>query len=462
MKINLYDTIAAISTPAGEGGISVLRLSGENAFPFTEKVFRRDSSGRKKIDLLKTATHTIHFGYIFDNSENNDLIDEVLISVFKSPNSYTGENVIEISSHGGFYIAQKILSVLINAGARNAEPGEFTKRAFLNGRIDLSQAEAVADLIKAKTDSAHSSSIKQLEGALSEFSYRTRQEIINITSLVELELDFAEEGLEFVKADDIKAMILDLKHKLTRITESYIAGKVIRDGVNLVIAGKPNSGKSSLFNYLLNKNRAIVSPVAGTTRDYIEENIIINGVLFNLIDTAGLRSSEDEIESEGIRRSFGKIDEADMILYLTDSAEDEKSVDEDISYFESNFDKDKSVLLFSKCDLKRIISDKGTVISLLNDDTLDNLKRIMSDKVKSSFIPFSKDEIVLTNLRHKFCLENVIRSLDDALKSVENKMSGEFISVDLRNALNHLGEITGEVTNDTILNNIFMNFCIGK
>lgn len=462
MKINLYDTIAAISTPAGEGGISVLRLSGENAFSFAEKVFRRDSSGRKKIDLLKTAAHTIHFGYIFDNSENNVLIDEVLISVFKSPNSYTGENVIEISSHGGFYIAQKILSVLINAGARNAEPGEFTKRAFLNGRIDLSQAEAVADLIKAKTDSAHSSSIKQLEGALSEFAHRTRQEIINITSLVELELDFAEEGLEFVKADDIKAMILDLKHKLIRITESYIAGKVIRDGVNLVIAGKPNSGKSSLFNYLLNKNRAIVSPVAGTTRDYIEENIIINGVLFNLIDTAGLRSSEDEIESEGIRRSFGKIDEADMILYLTDSAEDERSVNEDISYFESNFDKDKSVLVFSKCDLKKIISDKGTGISLLNEDTLDNLKRIMSDKVKSSFIPFSKDEIVLTNLRHKFCLENVIRSLDDALKSLEDKMSGEFISVDLRNALNHLGEITGEVTNDTILNNIFMNFCIGK
>ncbi len=462
MKNNLYDTIAAISTPAGEGGISVLRLSGENAFSVTEKVFRKDISGIKKIDLQKTATHTIHFGYIFDNEGNKDLIDEVLISVFKGPNSYTGENTVEISSHGGFYIAQKILSVLINAGARHAEPGEFTKRAFLNGRIDLSQAEAVADLIKAKTESAHSSSIKQLEGALSEFAQKTRQEIINITSLVELELDFAEEGLEFVKEDDIKAMITGLNSKLKRITDSYIAGKVIRDGVNLVIAGKPNSGKSSLFNYLLNKNRAIVSSVAGTTRDYIEENIIINGVLFNLTDTAGLRSSDDEIESEGIRRSFGKINEADMILYLTDSSEDEKSVKDDITYFENNFEKERSVLVFSKCDLKKVSSDKGTGVSLLNEETLENLKAIMSDKVKSSFIPFSKDELVLTNIRHKFCLENVIRSLDDALKSVENKMSGEFISVDLRNALNYLGEITGEVTNDTILNNIFMNFCIGK
>lgn len=462
MKNNLYDTIAAISTPAGEGGISVLRLSGENAFSVTEKIFCKDISGIKKIDLQKTATHTIHFGYIFDNEGNKDLIDEVLISVFKGPNSYTGENTVEISSHGGFYIAQKILSVLINAGARHAEPGEFTKRAFLNGRIDLSQAEAVADLIKAKTESAHSSSIKQLEGALSEFAQKTRQEIINITSLVELELDFAEEGLEFVKEDDIKAMITGLNSKLKRITDSYIAGKVIRDGVNLVIAGKPNSGKSSLFNYLLNKNRAIVSSVAGTTRDYIEENIIINGVLFNLTDTAGLRSSDDEIESEGIRRSFGKINEADMILYLTDSSEDEKSVKDDITYFENNFEKERSVLVFSKCDLKKVSSDKGTGVSLLNEETLENLKAIMSDKVKSSFIPFSKDELVLTNIRHKFCLENVIRSLDDALKSVENKMSGEFISVDLRNALNYLGEITGEVTNDTILNNIFMNFCIGK
>ena len=462
MKNNLYDTIAAISTPAGEGGISVLRLSGENAFSLTEKVFSKDNSGIKKIDFQKKASHTIHFGYIFDNADITELIDEVLISVFKGPNSYTGENVVEISSHGGFYIAQKILSVLINTGARHAEPGEFTKRAFLNGRIDLSQAEAVADLIKAKTDSAHSSSIKQLEGALSEFAQKTRQEIINITSLVELELDFAEEGLEFVKADDIKSLITNLNSKLRRITESYIAGKVIRDGVNLVIAGKPNSGKSSLFNYLLNKNRAIVSSVAGTTRDYIEENIIINGVLFNLTDTAGLRSSDDEIESEGIRRSFSKIDEADMILYLTDSSEDEKFIEDDIANFENNFEKERSVLVFSKCYLKKVSSDKGTGVSLLNEETLENLKRLMSDKVKSAFIPFSKDEIVLTNIRHKFCLENVSRSLENAMTSVENKMSGEFISVDLRNALNHLGEITGEVTNDTILNNIFMNFCIGK
>jgi tRNA modification GTPase len=329
--------------------------------------------------------------------------------------------------------------------------------------MDLSQAEAVADLIRSKTDSAHSSSIKQLEGSLSEFVYKTRQDIINIVSLVELELDFAEEGLEFVKKEEILNMINKLNERLRNIIASYITGKVIREGVNLVIAGKPNSGKSSLFNYFLKTNRAIVSSIAGTTRDYIEESIIINGVLFNLIDTAGLRISQDEIESEGIMRSHKKIKEADLIIYLIDSSDTEDEIKKEAEHFNKEYKKENTILAFSKSDLSNSGStDRGIRISLVKDESIETLKKEMISKVSSGKISKSSEDIILTNLRHKICLENVVNSLDEASNTIKDGMSGEFISVDLRNALSHLGEITGEVTNDDILNNVFRNFCIGK
>lgn len=458
--MNLTDTIAAIATPIGEGGISVIRISGNNSFELIEKIFFKDNERREGFDISKERSHTIHFGYVFGNDE---LIDEVLLSIFKDPHSYTGEDVIEISSHGGTLISRKILSTLLNEGARLAEPGEFTKRAFLNGKIDLSQAEAVADLISSKTDSAHASSIKQLEGSLSEFVQKTRQDIINIVSLVELELDFAEEGLEFVKKEEIKSKITGLAKYIQKIIDSYITGKVIREGVNLVISGRPNSGKSSLFNYLLKTNRAIVSEIAGTTRDYIEESIIINGVLFNLIDTAGLRSSSDIIESEGIERSRMKINEADMILYLIDSSSSADDIRQDMNYFKNYLNEEKSIQVFTKKDLsKNKISEGDISISLLDDDSIEDLKKKMTDKINSGKIQSGTDDIVLTNLRHKVCLENVVSSLMNAVRTIDDGMTGEFISVDLRNALKHLGEITGEVTNDDILNNIFRNFCIGK
>lgn len=456
----LSDTIAAISTPLGEGGISVIRISGDNAFSIIEKVFSKDKNNLKSFYISKELSHTIHFGFIF---ENDKLTDEVLISIFKGPNSYTGEDVIEISSHGGVYISQKILSLILYNGAVHAEPGEFTKRAFLNGKIDLAQAEAVADLIRSKTESAHSSSIKQLEGSLSEFVNMTRQDIINIVSLVELELDFAEEGLEFIKKEEIKNKIDELNNKLKNIISSYITGKVIREGVNLVIAGKPNSGKSSLFNYLLKTNRAIVSSIAGTTRDYIEENLIINGVLFNLIDTAGLRHSSDIIESEGIKRSHGKMKEADLILYLIDSSQENEEVKKDIKDFDDSVNKEKAILVYSKSDLSKTeVHDSGISISLLNDVTIEKLKNNMTALIHSKELNLSSADIILTNLRHRICLENVVISLNNAVTTIDEGMSGEFISVDLRNSLKHLGEITGEVTNDEILNNIFRNFCIGK
>lgn len=457
---SLNDTIAAIATSPGEGGISVIRISGNEAFEVVKSLISKDKSGLSKINPADEKSHTIHFGYIL---EINSVIDEVLVSIFKAPHSYTGEDVIEISTHGGFFIPQKILSLLLKSGIRHAGPGEFTKRAFLNGKMDLSQAEAVADLIKSKTDSAHLSSIRQLEGSLTDLVNTAKSDIINIISLVELELDFAEEGLELIKKEEIKNKIVILKEKLITIIDSYIKGKVIREGVNLVIAGKPNSGKSSLFNYLLKTNRAIVSEIAGTTRDYIAESLILNGVLFNLTDTAGLRSSEDIVESEGIKRSYKRIEEADLILYLIDSTEKEENIIIDIENFNKNFEPEKSIIVFSKSDLnEKIKYSVGIKISLLKDNTIEYLKNEMTEKVFSGKIKLLSGEITITNLRHKICLENVVASLTEAAESIDRKMSGEFVSVDLRNALKYLSEITGEVTNDEILNNIFGNFCIGK
>lgn len=462
--MNLYDTIAAISTPIGEGGISVIRISGSEAFSITEKLFFKDIDRQQKIDISKLSSHTIHFGYVFDKS---NLLDEVLISIFKKPNSYTGEDIIEISSHGGVLISQKILSAILNNNARYAEPGEFTKRAFLNKKIDLSQAEAVADLIKSKTDTAHKSSLKQLEGSLSEFVYKIRQEILDLTSLIELELDFAEEDIEFVKKNELKIKIEEIISSLSNIISTYISGKIIRDGVNLVIAGKPNSGKSSLFNQLLKSNRAIVSHISGTTRDYLEENLIINGILFNLIDTAGLRATTDILESEGIKRSHEKIEDADLILYLIDSSDDIEKISENIEYFKINFQKNKSLAVLSKFDIANkeageIVRDEIIAISIYDEKSIDILKNKMISKSVNIDSERVNENLILTNLRHKICLDNVVSSLKESIKTIDSKMSGEFISVDLRNSLKFLGEITGEVTNEDILNNIFQKFCIGK
>jgi tRNA modification GTPase len=457
--MNLSDTITAISTPIGEGGISVIRLSGSKSFEIIENIFFNDNGRKKKINISETPSHTIHFGYLFDEL---NLVDEVLISIFKKPNSYTGEDTIEISSHGGVLVSQKILALTLKTGARHAEPGEFTKRAFLNKRLDLSQAEAVADLIKAKTDSAHKSSLKQLEGSLSSYISSVRQEIIDATSLIELELDFSEEDLEFVSKDEFKKKINLLIEKLKDIISSYISGKIIRDGINLVITGRTNSGKSSLFNELLKSDRAIVSEISGTTRDYLQENIIINGILFNLIDTAGIRESQNLIETEGIKRSFQKIEEADFILYLIDSTETENYIKNEIEFFKNKFNPKKSLLIFTKNDIKDLKEKNEITVSIFNDASLYKLKQKITNKIKENSVQKSSSEIILTNLRHKICLENVVGSLRQVVESIDKKMSGEFISIDLRNALNYLGEITGEITNEEILNNIFSKFCVGK
>ncbi len=458
--INLNDTICAISTPIGEGGISVIRISGPDSFNITQKIFSKSKDKSKILNIADTNSHTIHFGYLFDE---DNLVDEVLVSIFKSPNSFTGEDIIEISAHGGVFVTRKILSLIIKKGARHAEPGEFSKRAFLNGKIDLSQAEAVADLIKSKTDEAHKSSMEQLEGSLSAFVKQIREELTGITALVELELDFAEEDLEFAHKDDIKNKALLILKDLNEIVNTYIKGKVIRDGINVVIAGKTNSGKSSLFNSLLKTERAIVSEISGTTRDYLEENLIIEGYLFNLTDTAGLRSTADIIENEGIKRSFHKINEADLVVYLVDSSENKSEIDSSIEFFNQQIKHSNKLLVFTKKDLAaNNIPDFVTAISIHDKESLSHLKTEMVRKVKEKETNFKSGKIMITNIRHKICIEKTIESLNNVIISIDRNMSGEFLSIDLRNALNHLGEITGSVTNDDILTYVFSKFCIGK
>ena len=458
--INLFDTICAISTPIGEGGISVIRISGPDSFNITQKIFSKSKDKSKNLNIGDTNSHTIHFGFLFDDEI---LVDEVLVSIFKSPNSYTGEDIIEISAHGGVFVTRKILSLIIKQGARHAEPGEFSKRAFLNGKIDLSQAEAISDLIKSKTDEAHKSSLEQLEGSLSAFVKQIREELISVTALVELELDFAEEDLEFAHKDDIKIKALQIIKDLNEIVNSYIKGKVIREGINVVIAGKPNSGKSSLFNSLLKTERAIVSEISGTTRDYLEENLIIEGILFNLTDTAGLRSTADIIEHEGIKRSFSKIHEADLVVYLVDSSNSKSEIEHSVDFFNEQIKSINKLLVFTKKDLAVIdIPDTVIAVSITDRDSLSKLKNEMVRKVKEKESNFKSGKIVITNIRHKICLEKTIESLNNVITSIDKNMSGEFLSIDLRNALNHLGEITGMVTNDDILTYVFSKFCIGK
>ncbi|MBI5215480.1 MAG: tRNA uridine-5-carboxymethylaminomethyl(34) synthesis GTPase MnmE [Ignavibacteriae bacterium] len=457
------DTIAAIITPIGEGGISVIRLSGTDSFKIAEKFFRG------KINLSNAQSHTVHFGNFVD--ENDDVLDEVLVTVFISPNSYTGENVAEISCHGSFFVTNKILETILKAGARFAEPGEFTKRAFLNGKMDLTQAEAVADLIHSRAEISHKSSLKQLKGGTSNKIHLLRDKLLDICSLIELELDFSEEDIQFldraVTIETIKRTIIEMEE----LINSYEQGKIIRDGVKVVICGEPNVGKSSLLNALLEEERAIVTHISGTTRDTIEESFKLNGIVFRIVDTAGLRETEDVVEKEGILRSEKEIQDADIILFVRD-----------ISNEDSDFPLEKiSILLAREEQTKKIIVINNKIDLLkknthTNDSNSDNTvfvsakTRIGLNELKESLVKLStkntlhlqENKLIITNVRHR----NLIRSANEYLKkgldSIMKNMSGDFVAVDLRIALGLLGEITGEVTTEDILNNIFSKFCIGK
>jgi tRNA modification GTPase len=446
------DTIVALATPAGVGAISVIRISGPSSISSVDSIFK----GKKKLNGVDS--HSIHYGTI---GYDQEIIDDVLISVFKKPNSYTGEDSVEISTHGSPLITQKIIELLIKIDrVRIAEPGEFTKRAFLNNRIDLSQAEAVLDIINARTDASLRGSRNQLDGLLSAKVNELRDMLVNTSSFIELELDFAEEDIELIDNSELLNRINKIVNEIDGLISTYSFGRVLRDGVNLAIVGQPNVGKSSLLNYILKESRAIVSEIPGTTRDIIREDVTIDGIPFRMYDTAGIRTSDDEIEKEGVIRSRNAVKNSDLILFMGDV---NLLFPQELYNELLGLNKSEHIIkVLNKIDLmKDVESDADVLISAKTGEGINTLFESMKNRVfKNS--DYSEQSAIVSNLRHYNCLKKAKESLINAKKSATEKMSGEFISVDLRTAENSLAEIIGVVTTDDILNNIFSKFCIGK
>lgn len=448
------DTIIALSTPPGSGAIGVIRLSGPEAISLTNSVF----SGK---DLAKQATHTLHFGLIKDGEV---VVDEVVVSLFVGPKSYTKEHVVEISCHGSNYIIQQIISLLIRKGARAAKPGEFTLRAFLNGAFDLSQAEAVADLIASDSKASHEVAMQQMRGGFSNELKDLREQLIHFASMIELELDFAEEDVEFANRDQLRELVNRINKVLQRLIHSFEVGNVIKNGVPVVIAGKPNVGKSTLLNALLNEERAIVSDIAGTTRDTIEDEININGVVFRFIDTAGIRETADVIEAKGVERSLEKMKQAKLIIYMVDAQEEQAAVLkqlQDLAQQQTPY-----LFIVNKAELltaaqKDFYLENGALlISAKTKQGMDVLENALLEKVNLSHINTS--ETLVTNIRHVEALKQTQNSLNRVLENIHNPVTSDFLAMDIKQALHYLGEITGTVTTDDLLENIFTKFCIGK
>jgi len=462
------DSIVALATPSGAGAISIIRVSGPDAIEIGASVFK----SIKNKDLKLQKTHTLHLGHIIDDGKT---LDEVLISIFKGPNSYTGENTIEISCHGSTYIQQQIIQLLLRKGCRMADAGEFTLRAFLNGKLDLSQAEAVADLISSDNEASHQIAMQQMRGGFSNEIAKLREELLNFASLIELELDFAEEDVEFADRTQFHELLNRIEFVLKRLIDSFAVGNVIKNGIPVAIVGEPNVGKSTLLNALLNEERAIVSDIAGTTRDTIEDELVIGGIGFRFIDTAGIRETKDVVESIGIQKTFEKIEQAQVVLYLFESLKFKVSGSEYITEIEkvkNKYPLKPLVIVINKSDL---ISSEETESLLVQLETL-NLKQILIsakqktgiDELKNTLLSFvntgalRNNETIVTNTRH---YDSLLKALDEIQKvkfGLESNLSSDLMALDIKEALYHFGLITGQVTNDELLGNIFANFCIGK
>lgn len=448
------DTIVALSTPQGSGAIGVIRLSGPDAIAIANLAF----AGK---DLEKQPSHTLHFGLIKDGET---IVDEVVAGLFVAPKSYTKEHVVEISCHGSQYIIQEIIRLLIKLGARAAKPGEFTLRAFLNGAFDLSQAEAVADLIASNSQASHDVAMQQMRGGFANELKQLRDELIHFASMIELELDFAEEDVEFANRDQLKQLILKINAVLNKLIASFELGNVLKNGVPVVIAGKPNVGKSTLLNALLNEERAIVSDIAGTTRDTIEDEMNIGGVAFRFIDTAGIRETADIIEAKGVERTLEKMKQARLIIYMVDGNESIEDIEAQIKGLESQ--EVPFVVLVNKVDTlseltKQVLSRFHVhYISAKQNVGIDSLKDILLDTVK--FKNLDTNETLVTNIRHVEALKRTEAALSKVLENLSTQVTSDFIAMDIKQSLHYLGEITGEVTTDDLLENIFTKFCIGK
>lgn len=462
------DTIVALATPSGAGAIAIIRVSGKEALTISQSIFE-SVSGK---DILKQKSHTIHLGHIVDGPK---IYDQVLVSLFKGPNSYTGENVVEISCHGSTYIQQQIIQLLLRKGCKMAEPGEFTLRAFINGKLDLSQAEAVADLISSENEASHQIAMQQMRGGFSNEISKLREELLNFASLIELELDFAEEDVEFADRTQFNDLLNRIEFVLKRLIDSFAVGNVIKNGIPVAIVGEPNVGKSTLLNALLNEERAIVSEIAGTTRDTIEDELVINGIGFRFIDTAGIRETKDIVESIGIKKTFEKIEQAQVILYLFDSLKFKVQSSEYISEIEkvkNKFPLKPLIVVINKVDL--LSTEEVAIIrkqlETLNVtlETISAKEKIGIEDLKNQLMSFvntgalRNNETIVTNSRHYDSLLKAFEEVQKVKFGIATNISSDLMAIDIRQALYYFGEITGQVTNDELLGNIFANFCIGK
>lgn len=459
------DTIVALATASGSGAVAIIRLSGKDAITIADACFKSVKSNKL---LKRQKTHTIHLGHIV---ERNRVIDEVLVSIFKNPNSYTGENVVEISCHGSIYIQQEIIQLFLRNGCRMAEAGEFTLRAFLNGKLDLSQAEAVADLIASDNEASHQIAMQQMRGGFSSEIAKLREELMNFASLIELELDFAEEDVEFADRKQFKELIKRITFVLKRLIDSFAVGNVIKNGIPVAIVGEPNVGKSTLLNALLNEERAIVSDIAGTTRDTIEDELVIDGIGFRFIDTAGIRETKDVVESIGIKKTFEKMEQAQVVVLLFSSEEfktESKRLKVEIEKIKNRFPLKSLIIIANKIDTLNDLELKTLKSEFENLHLLSAKKGIGVDALKEKLISFvntgalRNNETIVTNTRHYDSLLKAFEEVNKVKSGLEIGLSGDLMAIDIRQALYHFGEITGEITSDDLLGNIFANFCIGK
>ena len=462
------ETIVALATPSGAGAIAIIRLSGKDSITIAAEVF--DSVSGK--DITKQKTHTIHLGHIVDNTK---VYDQVLLSIFKGPNSYTGENVVEISCHGSTFIQQQIIQLLLRKGAKMAQGGEFTLRAFLNGKLDLSQAEAVADLIASDNEANHQIAMQQMRGGFSNEISKLREELLNFASLIELELDFAEEDVAFADRKAFEELLTRIEFVLKRLIDSFAVGNVIKNGIPVAIVGEPNVGKSTLLNALLNEERAIVSDIAGTTRDTIEDELVIDGIGFRFIDTAGIRETKDVVESIGIQKTFEKIEQAQVVLYLVESQmSNVESIVPHINEIKQAHPEKPIIVIFNKVDLlsenkiKEISSLVSTFDFRLSTIFISAKQKVGIDELKNTLLSFvntgalRNNETIVTNTRHYDSLLKALEEIQKVKWGLDAGISSDLMAIDIRSALYFFGEITGEVTNDELLGNIFANFCIGK
>ncbi len=461
------DTICAISTPSGQGGIAVIRISGKDAIEYCSRIFTSANSNKP---IIKQKAYTLNFGHIKDK---NEIVDEVLVSVFRAPHSFTGEDTVEITCHGSTYIQQTILKLLLQSGCRLATAGEFTQRAFLNGKMDLSQAEAVADVIASSSAAAHRLAMNQMRGGFSNELIKLRAQLLDFVSLIELELDFSEEDVEFANRNQLTSLVENIKMVIKKLVDSFSLGNAIKSGIPVAIVGETNAGKSTLLNHLLNEEKAIVSDIHGTTRDAIEDVVNINGIDFRFIDTAGIRETGDKIETLGIERTFKKIEQATIVVWMIDATQFSDKIEEIANKIIPRTTDKELIIVFNKIDKinseelslleKEFFTDTKASRIYLSAKYKKNTEKLEKALLKAAHIPqFNESDVIVTNMRHYEALTHALASIERVEDGLNKNVSGDFLSQDIRECMHYLGEITGQISTDEVLGNIFSKFCIGK